>query len=229
MPRIARIVAVGCPHHITQRGNNKQNIFEDRVDYLHYLTWLEEFANRCKLSVIAYCLMPNHVHLVVVPFVINSLSNTFNACHMRYSQYLNRKRISIGHIWQARFHSCVLDEKHLYAAIRYVETNPVRAKLVKRVEDWEWSSARAHLNKGKGILSLAKISDFLEIHDWEAYLALNQGDVIEKIRAHTLSGRPLGDDGFIAKLEEVYGRRLRPMQRGRKKAVKTGTPEAVPN
>ncbi len=192
MPRIARVVAVGYPHHITQRGNNKQNIFEDTADYLHYLTWLEEAIKRFKLSILAYCLMPNHVHLAVIPFALNSLLNAFKACHMRYSQYYNRKKMSVGHIWQGRFHSCALDEKHLYAAIRYIENNPVRAGLVKKAEEWQWSSARAHLNKEKGILSLANVNDFLEVRNWEEYLSLDQESAAEDIRAHTLSGRPLG-------------------------------------
>lgn len=217
MPRMARIVAVGYPHHITQRGNNKQDVFFDSSDYTHYLKWLEEFTGKYKLSILAYCLMPSHVHLIAIPWILNSLSKVFNTCHMLYSQYLNRKRLSGGHLWQARFYSCVLSEAHLYAAIRYVENNPVRAKLVKKAEDWEWSSARAHLNSEKGILSLANIDDFLDVRDWRDYLGLPDENTIEKIRENTLNGRPLGSEEFTMKLEEHFGKPLRPLKRGRKK------------
>ncbi|MHC4114880.1 MAG: transposase [Planctomycetota bacterium] len=194
MPRIARIVAVGYPHHVTQRGNNKEKIFIDDTDYLHYLKWLEQYTKEYKLSILAYCLMPNHIHSVVVPLVLHALSKCLKICHMLYSQYFNRKEDRVGHLWQGRFHSCVLDEKHLYAAIRYVETNPVRAKLVQKPEDWKWSSARAHIGMEKSIVSLGKISDFMDISNWGNYLRLDQEKMIEEIRENTLTGRSLRRD-----------------------------------
>jgi len=225
MPRMARVVAVGYPHHITQRGNNRQAVFYDAADYLHYLKWLKEFADKYRLAILAYCLMPNHIHLIAIPYLQNSLSKIFNACHMLYSQYLNRKKQSIGHIWQARFHSCVLDEKHLYAAVRYVENNPVRAGLVERAEDWKWSSARSHLYNEKGIISLTDIGDFLDVANWKDYLSSVENDVIENIRANTMTGRPLGSEEFVTKLEKDFGRPLRPMKRGRKKGTTVAVPE----
>ena len=191
MPRIARIVSVGYPHHITQRGNNKEDIFINDADYMHYLKWLEECISKYKVSILAYCLMPNHVHFIAVPMAYYSFAKTFKVCHMLYSQYFNRKQVRIGHLWQGRFHSCVLNEKHLYAAIRYVETNPIRAKLVKKAEDWRWSSARVHLGIEKSVLSLGNINDFIDMNNWESYLELDQEEMVEEIRANTLTGRPL--------------------------------------
>lgn len=196
MPRIARIVAVGYPHHVTQRGNNKENIFINDTDYLHYLKWIEQYAKEYKLLMLAYCLMPNHIHSVVVPLTPHALSKCLKICHMLYSQYFNRKKDRVGHLWQGRFHSCALDEKHLYAAIRYIETNPVRAKLVQKAEDWKWSSARAHLGKEKSIISLCEISNFLDMKNWDNYLKLDQEEMIAEIRENTFTGKSLrGDTG----------------------------------
>lgn len=191
MPRIARIVAVGQPHHVTQRGNNKEKVFIVESDYMRYLKWLKEYVNKYKLSILAYCLMPNHVHFIVIPSTPHSLYKTFNMCHMLYSQYFNRKEGRTGHLWQGRFHSCILDEKHLYAAIRYVETNPVRAQLVRKAEDWKWSSARDHFGIEKSLLPIAKVDDFVDITDWGNFLKLEQEEMVEKIREHTLTGRPI--------------------------------------
>lgn len=222
MPRTARIVAAGYPHHITQRGNYRQEVFSDRNDYIRYLRWLGKFSIRYKLSILCYSLVPNHVHYIAIPENEDSLSKTFNTCHMRYAQYFNKKNDMKGHLWQGRFYSCVLDEVHLYAAVKYVENNPVRAGLVKKAEDWEWSSARYHLTNGtdkKGIiLSLANINNFIEVADWEEYLCEeNDNKIIEDIRNKTLSGMPLGDDTFVSRLEKLFGRRLKSLPKGRPK------------
>lgn len=218
MPRIARIVATDFPHHITQRGNYKQTVFVSHKDYKFYLGRLNEYCKKYKLSILCYCLMPNHVHYVAIPREEDSLAKTFNTCHMRYAHYFNKKNNVTGHLWQGRFFSCVLDDTHLYAAIRYVENNPVRAKLVKKPEEWEWSSVREHLKKAKGPLSLIDVNDFIDIRNWKEYLAQEEEeDIIKKIRANTLTGRPLGDDAFIMKLENVFGRRLKALPRGRPK------------
>jgi putative transposase len=211
MPRIARLVAAGYPHHITQRGNYKQDTFLERSDYEYYLAWLEKYRRKYMLAILAYCLMPNHVHLVVVPEKQDSLARTLRICHTRYSVYFNKKNSVNGHLWQCRFYSCILDERHLYAAIRYVENNPVRDKLVQNAEDWEWSSARAHLNVGRinNIVSLCDIKQFIEIEDWENYLRSEDETMIRNIRTNTSIGRPLGSDEFISKLEKIMGRQIK--------------------
>lgn len=209
MSRIARVVITGYPYHITQRGNYQQETFADKRDYIRYLTWLEEYKNKYNLSLLAYCLMPNHVHFIAIPEKGDSLAKTFNTCHMRYSQYFNRKRKVVGHLWQGRFYSCALDEKHLYAAIRYVETNPVRAKLVKNPEDWNWSSARFHINNQQGTLSLYGVDKLINIDNWKEYLFQNDDErMILKIRSDTLTGRPSGDIIFIQKFENLLKRQL---------------------
>jgi len=216
MPRIARIVATGYPHHITQRGNYRQTVFVKDSEYSGYLKWMDEYARKYKLSILAYCLMPNHVHFIVIPEEKDSLAKVFNTCHMRYSQYFNKKNHLTGHLWQGRFYSCVLDEIHLYATCRYVENNPVRAKLVRKPENWQWSSAKAHLNKGVSIISLADIRKYAEIDDWAEYLSQKEEEaIVTKIRSNTLSGKPLGDNSFIQKLEQLFGKRVRKLPRGR--------------
>lgn len=217
MPRIARVVIPEYPHHITQRGNYRQNTFSESADYISYLKWLRECCNKYELFVLSYCLMPNHVHFIAVPKKQDSLAKVFNTCHMRYSQHYNRKNHITGHLWQGRFYSCVLDDTHLYAAMRYVENNPMRVKLVKKVEEWEWSSAREHLGLQKhSYLPLAQTGDYVKITDWQGYLVEEEDKaIVRKVRANTLTGRPSGRDVFVSKLEKLLGRRLRPLPNGR--------------
>jgi len=146
MPRISRAIAIGYPHHITQRGNYRQTVFAEEGDYVRYVELLAGFAPRYGLEIWAYCLMPNHVHFIGVPCRQESLARTFNTVHMLYAQYFNRKQNTTGHLWQGRFFSCVLDERHLYAAVRYVEMNPVRAGIAQAPQDYPWCSAKSHMN-----------------------------------------------------------------------------------
>jgi putative transposase len=216
MPRIGRVVVKDYPHHVTQRGNYRHIVFIDRADYERYLEWLELYARKNYLLFLAYCLMPNHVHYITIPERDDSLAKTFNTCHMRYSQYFNKKKRSFGHLWQGRFYSCVLDEPHLYAAVRYIENNPVRARLAKRAEDWDWSSARHHINGEKSILTLADIDKYLDIDNWKEYLTqTNDPGMVANIKANTLTGRPLGNDAFVTRIERMFNIRLRPLARGR--------------
>jgi len=220
MPRIGRIVVKDYPHHITQRGNYRHSVFIEKSDYQQYLEWLELYARQNGLSFLAYCLMPNHVHYIAIPQNDDSLAKTFNITHMRYSQYFNRKKRSFGHLWQGRFYSCVLDESHLYAAIRYIENNPVRARLANSAIDWDWSSARYHLTKEKSILSLIDADRYLTIYNWKDYLAEpDKSGLIRKIKANTLTGRPLGNDEFVTRIERIFHMRLRPLTRGRPRKV----------
>jgi len=216
MPRIARAVAVSYPHHITQRGNSRQTVFETDKDYLQYLDWLKLYSSKYSLKIWAYCLMKNHVHFIAVPMEPHSLAKTFNTLHMRYSQYYNMRNKATGHLWQGRFFSCVLDERHLYAGIRYVENNPVRVRIVKRAKDYKWSSARGHAK--------VKIDPMLsedcylteDIKDWSSYLGeREETSLIDNIRQNTKTGRPCGDDVFVVKIEELLGRRLGALPWGR--------------
>ncbi|MDQ7788406.1 MAG: transposase [Thermodesulfovibrionales bacterium] len=216
MPRIARAVAVGYPHHITQRGNYRQTVFERDEDYLHYIEWLKLYTKKYSLKIWAYCLMQNHVHFIAVPLETDSLAKSFNTLHMRYAQYINMRNKSPGHLWQGRFYSCVLDKRHLYAGIRYVENNPVRAQLVKKAEEYQWSSARGHL-KEKTDTVLSEDCPLVErIPDWSSYLKeKEEASSVEEIRKNTKTGRPCGDDKFVLKLERLIGRRLSALPWGR--------------
>jgi putative transposase len=160
--------------------------------------------------------MANHVHFVCVPDKEDSLARTFNALHMRYSQYFNHKRELKGHLWQGRFYSCILDERHLYAAIRYVENNPVRASIVRKPHRYKWSSAGSHVNKEKNQILSQDCYLEKEIEDWLEYLRENEDEeTIRNLTKCSATGRPCGDDSFTKKLEKLFGRRLRALSWGR--------------
>ncbi len=216
MLRIARVVAKGYPHHVTQRGNYRQPVFEEENDYIQYLEWLKDYGKKYSLEIWAYCLMSKHVHFVCVPEQEDSLARTFNTLHMRYSQYFNQKKKLKGHLWQGRFYSCILDEKHLYAAVRYVETNHVRAGIVRKPQRYKWSSARSHVNRmGDPVLSQGCYLE-KEIEDWWEYLRGKADEqIIRNIMKSSMTGRPRGDDRFMKKLERLFGRRLRALPWGR--------------
>ena len=216
MPRIARAVAVGHPHHITQRGNYRQTVFEKDTDYLQYLDWLTVYSKKYLLKIWAYCLMINHVHVIAVPMEHDSLAKSFNMLHMRHAQSINMRNKATGHLWQGRFYSCVLDERHLYAAIRYVENNPVRAQIVTKAEGYQWSSALAHV-KGKNDPVLSDDCGIVErIKDWSSYLReKEEAALVENIRKNTKTGRPCGDDKFISGVEKLVGRSLSALPWGR--------------
>lgn len=218
MPRIARTVAVGYPHHVTQRGNYQQSTFESEDDYHRYLQWLAEYSKKYQFRIWAYCLMNNHVHFIGVPMSATALASTFNTLHMRYAQYFNKKRKVIGHLWQGRFYSCVLDEKHLYAAIRYTENNPVRAKITERPQEYPWSSAKAHVYKKLDPVLSDDCYLTEQIGDWLAYLIEKDDDLLlRNIRKNTKTGRPCGDEFFTKTIEDIIGRKLTTLPVGRPK------------
>jgi REP element-mobilizing transposase RayT len=145
MARLPRVVVVDVAHHVTQRGNARQVVFESDTDRVTYLELLQESSSVHRLSLLGYCLMSNHVHLIAVPRVAAALAQSLKHTHGRYASYWNARGPSSGHVWQGRFYSCPLDDSHLWQALRYVELNPVRAGLIVAPEQWQWSSARAHV------------------------------------------------------------------------------------
>ena len=220
MPRISRAIAVGYPHHVTQRGNYRQTVFSEADDYRNYLDYLAQYAPQCDLEIWAYCLMPNHVHMVCVPRQPDSLSRTLHTVHMKYALYFNKKKNAIGHLWQGRFFSCALDERHVYAAVRYVERNPLRAGLVSAPGDYPWSSAKAHI-AGEGDPVLSGSCFLTEIvTDWRQYLgtepeAKEEAKKEAAVIKATLTGRPCGEEDFVKGVEARLGRILKPQPRGR--------------
>jgi len=169
MPRNARIVAPGFPHHITQRGNYRQKVFENDADRKKYLALIKEYSGKYGLKIWAYCLMVNHVHFIAVPSSADSLSKTLRQANTFYSAYFNRKMEQTGHLWQGRYYSCVLDEPHLVTAVRYVENNPVRAGLVSKAEDYLWSSAAGHVYGVNDPLLSEDLPLLNMITDWREY------------------------------------------------------------
>ncbi|MHB1698495.1 MAG: transposase [bacterium] len=182
--------------------------------------WLKEYSQKYGLKIWAYCLMNNHVHFVCVPLEDDSLARVFNTLHMKYSRYFNNKKGLKGHLRQGRFFSCVLDEKHLYAAIRYVEKNPVKAGVVSVPESYNWSSAHAHVNRTDDPLLDSGCYIFKETKDWLLYLKGEDGhQIIKNIRKNSLSDRPCGDDDLALGMEALLGRKLKPMKRGRPQVI----------
>ncbi|MEW6535165.1 MAG: transposase [Candidatus Auribacterota bacterium] len=220
MPRIARAVATGFPHHVTQRGNYRQDVFFDDADRTLYLSFIQEYSQQNKLSVLAYCIMSNHVHFIVIPEEDTSLSNTFKLAHMRYSKHFNQKTgYGGGHLWQGRFYSCVLGQNHLLAAVRYVERNPVRAKLTDKPWLWRWSSCAYNCGEvSESLISLTGLSGYLagSAFDWKAYVDSADYELFTTgLKRSTMTGRPMGAPDFVADVEKKLDRRLHALKRGR--------------
>ncbi len=209
MVRIARVVAPGVPHHITQRGNRRLQTFFSDEDYLKYLELMSYWCSKWKVEIWAYCLMPNHVHLIAVPPSKEALSGAIGEAHRRYTLRINSREGWVGHLWQGRFSSFPMDEAHLYVGARYVELNPVRAGLTTKPWQYRWSSAAAHMKGRDDILVRAK--PLLDMFgDWMEYLTRGlAAEEMEVFRRHERTGRPLGDERFIGELEETLGMDLR--------------------
>lgn len=191
MPRRARLVVPGIPHHVTQRGTRRQPTFFCDADYARYLALLRHWCAKSGTAIWAWCLMPNHVHLILVPSREDGLGAALAPAHRRYSWEVNQREGWCGHLWQSRFASFPLDEAHLYACLRYVELNPVRAQLVDRPEDWRWSSARGHLGlAGDPLVDPAPAR--ARIEDWRAFLDAGlEPTAHTALRAAERSGRLL--------------------------------------
>lgn len=144
MPRAARLVICNVPHHCTQRGNNRQIVFDCDDDRLIYLDLLGRYCCLYGVAILGYCLMSNHTHTIAVPRFEDSLADALGDTHGRYAQHWNAKRRTAGHVWQARFYSAPMDTQHFLDTLRYTELNPVRARMVELATHYPWSSARAH-------------------------------------------------------------------------------------
>lgn len=218
MPRTARIVLPGFPHHITQRGNNQQDVFFVDADRAEYLRLLNKHSLQYSFEVLGYCLMSNHVHIIGTPQTEQSLAQAIGRTNLIYTQYLNRLHNRTGHLWQNRFFSCALDERYFWTALRYVECNPVRAKLSRFPWSYPWSSASVHVGKPDRM-------HLINTKHWQTLAkGLNWRDILRQrtddqdfktfVDRH-LHGRPLGSDSFLSKLEAKIGHRLRPRSVGR--------------
>jgi len=210
-----RLMFEGAPFHVTHRGNHKQDVFDDDADRRRYLDLLRTYAARFAMGLWGYCLMNNHVHLIVVGERRTSIPRAVGNAHRAYSRRRNLAREVTGHLWANRFFSTLLDETHLWAAIRYVELNPVRARLVSQATDFEWSSARFHA----GLVPESRLLDPARpfpgpIGDWPRWLAAGiEDETVRRLRENTAKGEPTGNEDFVAAVERRVGRRLR-LRRG---------------
>jgi putative transposase len=214
MSRNARCILPGLAYHVTQRGTNRQKIFFSATHRKTYLGLLERNCADAGVRVLAYCLMSNHVHLVVVPERADSLAVLFRRVHGAYAQAVNAGLGRSGHLWQNRFYSCPLSEAHLWIALRYVEANPVRAGVAARPEQYRWSSAAVHLGDRKperaGALDIAFWERSGGVETWREMHASAEGEQhVNLLRRCTYAGRPFGDEEFISMFETHFQRNWR--------------------
>ena len=218
MPRQARVVAAGVPHHITHRGNNRQDVFLSDEDRRRYQNLLREQLEPCAVDLLGWCWMSNHIHLIAIPRLPDSMSRLIMRVHSRYAQNFNRRYERTGHLWHSRFYSCALGAGHLQTALLYVDRNPVRAGMVDYATAYPWSSARGHVSGEDSVklLSWTGLDEIGGCGDWEEWLNRPADEeATERLRRATLTGTPFGGPDFLAELERPAGRTLRPRPAGR--------------
>lgn len=205
-----------CPHHITQRGNEHRSVFFTAADREVYLGLVKQYATLHSVEVLGYCLMTNHVHLVLLPGRAESLARLMRQVPMRYSQYRHALECGSGHLWQGRYYSCPVAPERLGGVMRYVELNPVRAGLVAEAVDYRWSSAVVHLggSEAEGVVAMNDWRRCWTPEEWEAVLS-DGAEEGPSIREATFGGRPLGPDEFVGRLETYLGRQLKRRDPGR--------------
>ncbi len=215
MARLARVVIPNLPHHVIQRGVRSLPIFNTDQDREEYLRLLRAFGLRYGLKFWAWCLMTNHVHLVVVPAAPDSLARAIGEAHRRYTRLVNFRESVRGHLFQERFHSFPIEtDRHLITVVRYVERNPVRARMVMSAVEYPWSSARYHVTAGASD-RLVKASPIRQmVPDWAELLQSQEDGELEVIHRHIRTGRPWGTGEWVKRLEQRLGRRLQPRKGG---------------
>jgi len=231
MSRIPRIDAVGIPYHVTQRGNARQQIFFEKRDYSLYLDLLRHHTEQADLRIWAYCLMPNHIHLIAMPDRPAAMADAMRGTHADFARYFNLRRRSCGHVWQARYFSTPLDANHLWQAMAYIERKPVRAHLAELAEDYAWSSARFRRNASPHN-RLLDLAPWREQYDWPRWKIVLQTSIAEEAFGQRLQeasrrGRPLGEEPFVDDLETRCGRRLRALPVGRPKRESNEQPNQL--
>jgi len=218
MPRGKRVVVPGLPHHITQRGNGQAKVFDCDQDRTVFLDLLASYSSKYGLSLWGYCLMPNHFHLVAVPAEEGTAAKVLGRLESDYARFLNVRRGTSGHLWQARYHSVAMDSLHCWRALAYVERNPVRAGMTAAAVDYPWSSAAARLGAAAvpAWLNLDPWSQHWSKSEWLHMLVDPSKDEITRVELQeaTLSGRPLGQ-ALVERLEKELDRRLRRGKAGR--------------
>jgi putative transposase len=215
MARLARAVFPGHPHHVTQRGNGRATTFFRDEDYAFYRDLLAERTRAAGVEVWGWVLMPNHVHLILVPADPDGIRRALAAVHRRYAGYIHARLKRTGHFWQGRFGCVAMDEAHLGAALRYVALNPVRAKLVRSAADWPWSSVPGQLQGGDGMTATEAVR--ARYPDFAAWIGAGEdAEMSRRLRRAETIGRPVGSADFVERLEKECGRTLRPAKPGRR-------------
>ena len=215
---MARIAVANIPHHVTQRGNAGQFLLTTDAEKSVYLELLQKYLRLYSVALVGYCLMSNHVHLILVPGDPDALAVALKQIHGRFASFWNAMHCSRGHVWQGRFYSCPLDDAHLWIALKYVERNPVRTQLAQRPEQWKWSSAAVHCGKltAPTWLAMERFSRRWTMPEWTSYAAdVETEDHLRGIRQCTHNGRPLGREDFLRHVEAATNRKLVPQKGGR--------------
>ena len=228
MARLARVVIPEVAHHVTQRGNRRQPVFFSDDDRRVYLRLVADACAATQTRCLAWCLMDNHVHLILVPATPDGLRAALAEAHRRYSRMVNFREGWRGYLFQGRFASYPMDDAHLMAAVRYVENNPVAARMVAEAADWRWSSARSHLAgrraKDDPLTDVAALG--AHVANWRALLrigleAMDDPADVAAIEARMRTGRPLADPDWIAAMEARMERKLGPLKRGPKRGLRS--------
>ena len=225
MPRNARVVAPEIPYHVTQRGTNRQPVFFTIGDRKLYLQLIRENQEAAGVRVLAYCLMGNHFHFLVVPEREDSLAVLFGRANGRYAQALNIQRGRCGHLWQARYDSCPMSPAHLEAGLRYVEANPCRVRIVERPEQYRWSSAAAHLLGEKDSSGVLDLGFWERAGGAEAWAELHgrpeSPTQVRELRKCTYAGRPFGSEQFVQEMEDRFQRKWLRRESGKAEFAKS--------
>lgn len=219
MPRIARAIAVGFPHHIIQRGNNKEKVFFEKEDRQKYLELLKKYSDKWECLILAYCLMNNHVHLLARPNREESLYKMMQGITLCYTQYINRKYEKTGRLWESRYHSCIVDrEYYLWAVARYIEQNPKRANIVKKEEEYPYSSAKAHIEGERDDILSEDLFNDNQRKDYILFIRESiTEDEMHRLKYSTRTGRPFGRDDFIKRMEKKLNKSFIVQKPGRPK------------
>ena len=229
MARLPRLTLPGYPHHVIQRGNNRQPTFRDAADYERMLALLAEHAEREKVAIHSYVLMSNHFHLLATPETQTSLPRMMQAIGRRYVRYFNDRHRRTGTLWEGRYKTALVQaDRYLLACMVYIDLNPVRAGMVAKPADYTWSSHGhyAGLRNDKRIRphplywALANTPFAREA----AYAELVAQGIAARLQAdltdHVLRGWVLGDPQFVAGLQKQTPRRLTRAQPGRPRISK---------
>jgi len=227
MPRSARVIVPNIPHHIVQRGHNRSSVFAEPADFRYYLQTLRTWKNTLGVKVYGYCLMTNHVHLILEPpddgLVVGKLMRRLAG---RQTRYVNKLEGRTGSLWEGRYKaSPIQTERYLLACSRYVERNPVRARIVATPEDYAWSSIHHKLKAASaGWLDADPCFEALGTSHRERaryYADYVSGEIKaeeeELIRQAVNRNQLTGDDSFVREIEARIGRRIELRGRGRPK------------